>query len=1118
MGELRGEAASAFLDLPVDRPRSAATGFLGAAEPLAIPARTAASLRSLARSSGTSPGAVLLAAFQSVLHRYSGQDDVAVSLRTKTGRPRVVQADFSNDPAFRDVLAGAAPLWNGEKASEPSDRRSERTSVQFGFAAGAPSEWAGDEYALALALEDDGEAVAGALAYDAAVFDASTARRFLGHFTTFLEAAADGPERRVGTIPILTAAERDRILTEWNHTTTGPLPDGSVVSLFQEQAVRTPDAVAAEFGGRKLSYRDLDAGSNRLAHALRSLGIGPGSRVGICLQRSLDVGVAVLGALKAGAAYVALDPEYPRERLEFMLGDSQVTVVLGDAQAVARLPGGAATILAFGSDSMARLLENEPATPLPERAAPTDLAYVIYTSGSTGRPKGVAMPHRALANVVLWQIASSPNPSAKTLQFASLNFDVSFQEIFSTWCAGGTLVMVSEDDRRDPNALLRLLSNEAVERLFLPFVALQQLAEAADGATAPAPALREVITAGEQLQITVQITRLFDAGVPRRLQNQYGPSETHVATAFTLEGPVSSWPTLPPIGRPIANDRVYILDRHAEPVPVGVAGEIFIGGVGVASGYWNRPELTAERFVRDPFGDDPDGRLYKTGDLGRYRGNGDIEFLGRLDHQVKIRGYRVEPGEIAALLAEHPDVRESVVTARPDGAGGKFLAGYFVARGSRAPRSAELRSFLKTKVPEYMVPSVFIPMKSLPLTPSGKVDRRALPAPDLLRPDMEKPMVAPRDREEARLARIWESGFGIEGVGIHDDFFELGGHSLIAGRVFAEIRRIFATDLPPTTLLRAPTIARLAEVLRGDREPERWTSLVPIQPEGARAPLFCMHAGAGTILYYQDLARALGPDQPVYGLQAQGLYGDAPPHAEVDEMAAHYAREIRTVQAEGPYYLAGFCFGGLLAFAVADVLTREGSEVALLASFDGGSHRFDYAVRTGGGMGPDGPRDATAADRVALHRDRMKRMGIEEKVDYLRRKAASRLGRWAARARDRVHLASADVLRRRGRPLPDRLRETYFRANSARASRRFRPAVYPGGMVIFETRGLFRDPHLGWDGLVGGGFEIHEISTPVADSDRYHAVFISALAEPFREILARAHGASASGLPARAAR
>jgi len=438
-----------------------------------------------------------------------------------------------------------------------------------------------------------------------------------------------------------------------------------------------------------------------------------------------------------------------------------------------------------------------------------NLAYVIYTSGSTGNPKGVSMPHRALLNLVRWQVAGARNPRAKTLQFASLNFDVSFQETFSTWCAGGALVLVSEEMRRDPFALWGLLASESIERLFLPFVALQQLAEAAERGGTEAPSLREVVTAGDQLQITPQIARLFRTDL-RRLQNQYGPSETHVATAHTLTGPTEKWPPLPPIGRPIANTRIYLLDRRQQPVPVGVAAELHIGGVCVARGYWNRPELTAEKFLEDPFIGKPDARLYKTGDLARFRADGEIEFLGRLDEQVKIRGYRVELGEIESVLAHHPEVRACAVTALQQGSVDKRLVAYVVARGDPLPSVTELRGFLKESLQDYMVPSAFVFLDSLPMTPSGKVARLALPAPDARRPELEGLFVAPRTTVEQTVAGIWTQVLGVEKVGIHDNFFDLGGHSLLATQVVSRLRRTFGVKIPLRTLFEAPSVAELA--------------------------------------------------------------------------------------------------------------------------------------------------------------------------------------------------------------------------------------------------------------------------------------------------------------------
>jgi thioesterase domain-containing protein len=472
--------------------------------------------------------------------------------------------------------------------------------------------------------------------------------------------------------------------------------------------------------------------------------------------------------------------------------------------------------------------------------------------------------------------------------------------------------------------------------------------------------------------------------------------------------------------------------------------------------------------------------------MARHVPDGRIEFWGRLDDQVKIRGYRIELGEVETVLSAHPAIRECVAAAFPDGSEEKRLVAYVVAR-NKMPTAAELRAFAGRTLPDYMVPAMFIPLDHLPMTPNAKVDRRALPTPGTERPELDKPFVAPRDPLELELARIWERVFQLGSVGAQDDFFELGGHSLLAGRIFAEIEKSRGRNLPPTILLQAPTIEKLALLMRREREVSRWTSLVPIQTGSSRPPLFCMHAGAGTILFYQDLAHALGPGQPVYGLQAQGLYGGQPPHASVEEMAAHYASEIRAVQPTGPYFLTGFCFGGLMAFAVASQLQRGGGNVALLASFDGGSPHFDYTYNT-----TDGPllqRTVSA----------LRQLGIREKFSYLARKGATRLRSWAAALRVRVSAPVSGLLREMGRPLPEFLRQTYFRPMTHRATRRYAPPPLPGRMVLFESQGWFQDPHLGWDGYLEDGLEVHEIS--VLDTGRYHEDFIRAVADPFRRVL-----------------
>ena len=499
--------------------------------------------------------------------------------------------------------------------------------------------------------------------------------------------------------------------------------------------------------------------------------------------------IAVLAVLKAGGACVPLDPSYPSERRALILADAGEPLVL-TAESI-------------------RAAEEQKVEWAAPKIGSQNLAYILYTSGSTGVPKGVAMPHAGLVNLMAWQARNSTaGERSRTLQFASLNFDVSFQEIFSTWSTGGTLVLVSEETRRDAFLLLRHLAAERIERLFVPFVALNQLAEAASHSGSPVLALREVITAGEQLRMTPKIVAWMEQ-LGCTLDNQYGPTESHVVTSCKLSGSPSAWPALPSIGKPVSNIQIYILDRHLEPVPIGAPGEIYIGGVGLARGYWSSLELTTEKFVRAPM-----GRLYRTGDLARYRADGTIDFLGRADRQVKIRGYRVELGEIEVVLARHPVVREAVVMAQEGESGQKRLAAFVVPADGAKVDSVELRQFLLERLPEYMVPSLFTTLDALPTLPSGKVNRRALPSQggELVSPRRER--VAPRNPVEEKLALIWMKILGIDQLGVHDDFFaDLGGHSLLATQLASRVRDAFSVELPLTAIFEHSTVATMAEWL-----------------------------------------------------------------------------------------------------------------------------------------------------------------------------------------------------------------------------------------------------------------------------------------------------------------
>jgi amino acid adenylation domain-containing protein len=606
--------------------------------------------------------------------------------------------------------------------------------------------------------------------------------------------------------------------------------------LFEAQVDRTPDAVAVVFEHESLTYRQLNSRANSLAHHLQALGVGPDVLVGICLERSLEMVVGLLGILKVGGAYVPLDPAYPTERLALMLEDTQISVLLTQTQLVESLPPHSSQVVCLDTQWQEIALHSEE-NPI-SAVTPDNLAYVIYTSGSTGRPKGVAMSHRPLSNLIIWQRESSTLPvGAKTLQFAPVSFDVSFQEIFSTLCSGGTLVLISEQVRLDAFELLRFLALQKINRLFLPFVALQQLAEVADAQGSVVPTLREIITAGEQLKITRQIANWLTKLQGCTLHNHYGPSECHLVIAFTLTGSPSDWPALPPIGQPIANTQIYLLDSQMQRVPEGVPGELYIGGIALARGYLNRPDLTKERFIPDPFSDSSQARLYKTGDLARYLSDGNIEFLGRSDDQVKIRGFRIELGEIEVALAAYPAVRQAVVLAREDVPGDKRLVAYIVPNSQESPPQKhsveaqlqaeqvfqqqyslahlvpQLRSYLKTRLPDYMVPSAFVVLEAFPVTPSGKVDRRALPAPARSRPELSTDLVLPQSDSEKLIAKVWREVLQLNVVGIHDHFFELGGYSLLLFQVRNQLVKSLETELSIVALFQYPTIYTLAEHL-----------------------------------------------------------------------------------------------------------------------------------------------------------------------------------------------------------------------------------------------------------------------------------------------------------------
>ncbi len=718
---------------------------------------------------------------------------------------------------------------------------------------------------------------------------------------------------------------------------TAPVAGPDAVDLLRlvaAQAARSPSTIAVEMDGTPpLGYAGLLGRVGRLAVELRGRGIGANVPVAIVMDRSPGMVVAVLAVLAAGGAYVPVDPAYPPARRRFMLEDSKARLALTDPALASSvgLPADRLLVVDRETADGAGVAAVDPASAHP---GSEDRAYVIYTSGSTGQPKGVEMPHRALRNLIAWQIRREGfAPGARVLQFASLSFDVSFQEIFSTLASGGTLVLIDDLARRDPVSLLERLIDGRVARLFLPFVALRALADSAVARGRFPRDLREVYTAGEQLQVDDTLRRFFSALPACRLENQYGPSETHVVTAHRLGPDPRLWPTLPPIGAPIDHTGVAILDPARRPSGPGARGELWIRGVCLARGYAGRPELTSERFVTLELPGAAPEVYYRSGDIAEWDGREELLFHGRIDQQVKFRGHRIEPAEVAAQVAAHPQVAQCVVSLRRSDGLAPRLVAYVLLREGATATTRELHAFAAERLPAQQVPSQFVRMDAFPLTPSGKVDLRALPEPLADRSLLAAERVPPRAPDELALARIWSRVLGFDEVGVRDDFFELGGDSLLAAAMLEEVRRAFGRVLTLGALAGAPTIEGLAALLREGAAPSRWRSLVPIRPQGSRTPLFCVHGGLAGVGSFPLLARQLHPDQPFYGLQWDGLTGDGGART-VREMARRYLAEVRDVQPAGPYLLAGHCIGGLVAWEMARQLRAVGEAVAHLFLLD----------------------------------------------------------------------------------------------------------------------------------------------------------------------------------------
>jgi amino acid adenylation domain-containing protein len=865
------------LSLPTNHPQPAVAGFRGARQRFAITQPLTAALKTLGRRAEVSLFATLLAAFQTLLATYSGQEDIVVGT-VSAGRDRpefasligylvntlVLRTDLSGNPTFQELFRRAHAVTVGAMlhqdvpfAQVVQALQTERGTgshplfrVAFVLEPTAPAVAAGwnlnqldvdsgiAKWDLVMHLEERSEGLIGRVQYSTDLFDAPTITRLIEHFQIILAGIVAAPEQRIADLPIMSAAERQLLLGEWNATATDYPDEQCIHTLIEAQAARSPDAVAVAFGNRQITYRELNQRANQLAHELRRRGVGPEVRVGLSLDRSLELIIGALGILKAGGAYVPLDPTYPQERLAFMRADSQVAVLITSTDAGRRTQD-VATQPELLHD-LGLTIDNVLASPaaLVHRQSkivhPDNLAYVIYTSGSTGRPKGVLLQHRGLCNTIAAMIDDfAISAESRVLQFASSNFDASVSDIFSALVSGARLVLISAEQQLPGGGLLQLLHDQAITTATLPPSLLAIL---------PAeqlPALRTVISAGESC--SAEIAARWSVG--RSFINAYGPTEATICATMALIEQLKDASSVT-IGRPIANAQVYLLDRHMRSVPIGVTGEVFIGGAGLARGYLNQPALTAERFVPNPFVDErrktkdeesdsslvlgPSSRLYATGDLARYRPDGTIEFLGRIDGQVKLRGFRIEVGEIEAALECHPAVRAAVVLAREDRPGDRRLVAYIVPTNGeeRAPSfvprpsslASELRTFLSKRLPDYMLPTAFVCLAAFPLMPNGKVDRRALPAPTATGARVAA-VAAPHTPMERMIAAIWQELLGVDSVGLYDNFYDLGGHSLLISQMYTKLRAACDHDLAIVDLFTYTTIHQLAGYL--SQQPER---------------------------------------------------------------------------------------------------------------------------------------------------------------------------------------------------------------------------------------------------------------------------------------------------------